>query len=143
MRQNTCSPRASLPFQCFHTCTAPGRDHSNAVLFVRGANHRRLRIELVTFPQHEPVAISMKYTGTSSGIHRYESQINIDSGTNFQRYCFKVALLSGSDDNEELMVQDVVWYSSLGMSRERPLLQHCFAYELFNTHPQWAPDLIC
>lgn len=143
MRQNTSSQRASLPFQCFHTCAAPGRDHSSAVLFVRGANHRRLRIELVTFPQHEPVAVLMKYTGSSSGIHRYVSSINIDSGTNFQRYCFKVALLTLPDDNDQQQVQDVVWYSSLGMSRERPLLQHCFAYELFNTHPQWAPNLIC
>ena len=143
MRQNTSSPRASLPFQCFHTCAAPVLDFSSAVLFVRGANHKRLRIELVTFPQHEPVATLMEYTGSSSGIHRYVSHISIDSGTNFQRYCFKIALLTPPAEGEEQVTQDVVWYSSLGMSRERPLLQHCFAYELFNTHPQWAPDLVC
>lgn len=145
MRQNTSSPRQTLPFQCFHTCTGPGHDQSSAVLFVRGANHRRLRIDLVSFPQHEPVFDSMKYIGSSSGIHRYSCPISIDSGANFQRYCFKIALLSPEDPEglTSQKIQDVVWYSSLGMSRERPLLQHCFAYELFNTHPQWATDIIC
>ncbi len=137
MRQNTTSPRACLPFQCFHTCTAPGRDHNSAVLFVRGANHKRLQIHLITFPQHEIVRSPMTYGGTSSGIHRFTANINVDSGANLQRYAFKIALL-----NDELKIIDVVWYSSLGMSRERPLLQHCFAYELFNTHPTWALDLI-
>ncbi|HAR80756.1 MAG TPA: hypothetical protein DCR21_07995 [Succinivibrionaceae bacterium] len=138
MRQNTSSPRASLPFQCFHTCTAPGTDHNIAVLFVRGTNHKRLKISLVTFPQHAVDRKEMSYNGTSFGIHRYSSPITVDNGANFQRYCFKIALL----DAEQKII-DVVWYSSLGMSRERPLLQHCFAFELFNSHPQWAPDLIC
>lgn len=137
MRQNTSSPRTSLPFQCFHTCTAPGRDHSTAVLFVRGAHHKRLAISLVTFPQHEPVRAPMKYTGSSYGIHRYVAPITMDSGVNFQRYCFRVALL-----DQENSIIDVVWYSSLGMSRERPLLRHCFACEIFSTHPQWAPNMI-
>ena len=137
MRQNTTSLRPCLPFQCFHTCAAPGQNHNSTVLFVRGANHQRLRIHLITFPQHEIVRTLMNYTGTSSGIHRFVTQINIDSGANLQRYAFKIALL-----NEEKQIIDVVWYSSLGMSRERPLLQHCFAYELFNTHPTWALDLI-
>lgn len=137
MRQNTTSLRPCLPFQCFHTCAAPGRTHNSAVLFVRGANHERLRIHLITFPQHEIVRTPMDYTGTSSGIHRFVTPINIDSGANLQRYAFKIALL---DDQKQII--DVVWYSSLGMSRERPLLQHCFAFELFNTHPTWALDLI-
>ncbi len=138
MRQNTSSPRPSLPFQCFHTCTAPGRDHSVAVLFVRGAAHQRLNISLVSFPQHEPVRVPMTYTGSSSGIHRFEAHITIDNGTNYQRYCFKVVLL-----DSEGGPADTVWYSSLGMSRERPLLRHCFAFELFNTHPAWAAEAIC
>ncbi|MCR5535821.1 MAG: hypothetical protein K6F05_00225 [Succinivibrio sp.] len=137
MRQNTNSPRASLPFQCFHTCTAPGRDHSTAVLFVRGAHHKRLQIHLVTFPLQEPVRTAMKYTGSSYGIHRFVSPIDMDRGTNFQRYCFKIALL-----DEQQQIIDVVWYSSLGMSRERPLLRHCFAFELFSTHPDWSTDMI-
>ena len=59
MRQNTSSPRACLPFQCFHTSTGPGLLGNIAVLYVRGANHKRLRISLVTFPQHEPVLAQM------------------------------------------------------------------------------------
>lgn len=143
MRQNTSSPRQCLPFQCFHTSTGPGRLQNHAVLYVRGANHKRLKISLVTFPQHEPVLSLMSYTGSSSGIHRYSCQMDIGNGVNFQRYCFRICLLSLPDEDGNQTAQDVVWYSSLGMSREIPLLQHCFAYEVFNTHPQWAPDLIC
>lgn len=146
MRQNTSSPRACLPFQCFHTCTAPGQDHRTAVLFARGAAHRRLRVNLVTFPQHEPVRVIMNYGGSSSGIHRFTAPIGIDSSSNFQRYCFKIELLAPGTDplsTDSAGVLDSVWYSSLGMSRERPLLQHCFAFEVFNTHPQWVPKLIC
>lgn len=143
MRQNTSSPRQSLPFQCFHTCTGPGRLQNLAILYVRGANHRRLRVSLVTFPQHEPVAVDMSYSGSSSGIHRFVCPMNIDSGANFQRYCFRIVLLSLPENGKESEALDKVWYSSLGMSREIPLLQHCFAFELFNTHPEWAPDLVC
>ena len=49
MRQNTSSPRACLPFQCFHTSTGPGRLSNSAVLYVRGANHKRLRICLAMY----------------------------------------------------------------------------------------------
>ena len=143
MRQNTSSPRACLPFQCFHTSTGPGRLSNSAVLYVRGANHKRLRICLATFPLHEPVLKAMSYTGSSSGIHRYSCPMDAGGGLNFQRYCFRISLLSSHDEGGDQEAQDVVWYSSLGMSREIPLLQHCFAYEAFNTHPQWAPDLIC
>lgn len=139
MRQNTSSSRACLPFQCFHTSTASGQENNHAVLFVRGANHERLNIRIVTFPWHEPVMSIMKYTGTTSGIHRFISASRIDKGPNLLRYCFKIELLS---PKEPRAVQDVVWYSSLGMSRERPLLQHCFAYEFFSTHPQWAPETV-
>ena len=66
MRQNTSSQRASLPFQCFHTCTAPGVDASNAELFVRGVNHSRLKIWIVSFSQNEDVKNPMTYSGSYS-----------------------------------------------------------------------------
>lgn len=138
MRQNTSSPRQSLPFQCFHTCTAPGVDSNNAVLFVRGANHKRLKISIVSFSQNEDVPTPMTYTGSCSGIHRFEAPLKTDKSQNLLTYYFKIALLS----NEDGKVEDVVWYSSLGMSREPPLMQHCYSIELFNTHPQWAIDSI-
>ena len=60
-----------------------------------------------------------------------------DKSQNLLTYYFKIALTDKEDN-----VTDVVWYSSLGMSREPPLMQHCYALELFNTHPQWAIDSI-
>ncbi len=137
MRQNTSSPRTNLPFQCFHTCTAPGDNHKFTVLFVRGASPKRLSAKLVAFPQNEPVRVDMLYTGSKAGIHRFVAQIPLDEGANLQRYSFKIALLN---DKQETI--DVVWYSSLGMSREPPLLQHCFAFELNDVHPSWVKDLI-
>lgn len=137
MRQNTSSPRASLPFQCFHTCTAPDVSHTNAVLFVRGANHSRLKISIVTFTENEDHQNLMTYTGSYSGIHRFEAPLCADKSRNLFIYYFKIALM-----NEENKVVDVVWYSSLGMSREPPLMQHCYSIEFFNPHPQWALDSI-
>lgn len=138
MRQNLTLQRANLPFQCFHTCTAPGNNHRVTVLFVRGASPLRLRALLTAYPQQEPYRVEMMYTGSKSGIHRFVAHIPIDEGANLQRYSFKISLL-----NKEQEICDVVWYSSLGMSREPPLLQHCFAFELDDHHPQWAKDLIC
>lgn len=137
MRQNTSSPRASLPFQCFHTCSAPGTDPTHAVLFVRGANHNRLKIWIATFSQNEDVSNTMTYTGSCSGIHRFEAPLTADKSQNLLTYYFKICLTDMEGNTE-----DVVWYSSLGMSREPPLKQHCYALELFNTHPQWAIDSI-
>ena len=137
MRQNTTTPRQTLPFQCFHTCTAPRVESSNAVLFVRGANHNRLKISIVSFSQNEDVPTPMTYAGSYSGIHRFEAPLKTDKSQNLLTYYFKIALLS-----KEGKVEDVVWYSSLGMSREPPLMQHCYSIELFNTHPQWAIDSI-
>ena len=137
MRQNTSSPRANLPFQCFHTCTAPGTNHETVVLYVRGANPHRLSCKLVSFPQHEPKRVEMRYIGSKSGIHRFTANISVDEGDNFQWYCFKIILF-----NADRQITDVVWYSSLGMSRECPLLQHCFAFELRSRHPEWVKDLI-
>ncbi len=139
MRQNTSSPRPNLPFQCFHTCTAPSVNAETAVLFVRGANQKRLSCTLVAFPQHEFVQVKMNYTGSRAGIHRFEARMPFDEGSNLQFYCFKIAL-TGKDSQD---ISDVVWYSSLGMSRECPLQQHCFAFEKNPTHPQFVPDLIC
>lgn len=138
MRQNTSSPRTNMPFQCFHTSTAPGTDSKVVVLFVRGASHKRLNCRLVAFPQHEPVRLLMKYTGSRSGIHRFIANLPLDKGFNLQRYSFKISLF---DKNNE--VCDVVWYSSLGMSRESPLLQHCFAFSLKDHIPSWVRDTVC
>ena len=138
MRQNTTSPRPNLPFQCFHTCSAPAAIAEIAVLFVRGADQKRLRCTLAAFPQHDAVMVSMSYTGSRAGIHRYEARLPVDEGSNLQFYCFKIALLNADGDQ----VSDVVWYSSLGMSRETPLLQHCFAIEADSQHPDFVPDLI-
>lgn len=140
MRQNTSSQRASLPFQCFHTCTSPGMSSDkavNAVLFVRGAKHSRLKISIVNFSQNEDHRNPMTYTGSCFGIHRFEAPLVADKSQNLLTYYFKIALT-----DKEGNVTDVVWYSSLGMSREPPLMQHCYALELFNTHPQWAIDSI-
>lgn len=138
MRQNTSSPRTNLPFQCFHTCTAPSELHNRStVLFVRGANPSRLSIRLVAFPLHEPVRVEMLYTGSKSGIHRFSANLPIDEGSNIQRYCFKIILL-----NENRQSVDAVWYSSLGMSRECPLLAHCFAYNERDPNPSWLDNLI-
>ena len=137
MRQNTSSPRASLPFQCFHTCTAPNLASKVAVLFVRGANHNRLKISIATFSENEDHTTPMHYTGSCSGIHRFEAPLTADKSQNLLTYYFKIAL---KDENDNIV--DVVWYSSLGMSRETPLRQHCYAIELFNPHPQWAIDSI-
>lgn len=137
MRQNTSSQRSSLPFQCFHTCTAPHLSSKNAVLFVRGANHNRLEISIATFCQNEDLTTKMTYTGSCSGIHRFEAPLAADKSQNLLTYYFKIAL-----KDEEGKLVDVVWYSSLGMSREPPLMQHCYAIELFNPHPQWAIDSI-
>lgn len=137
MRQNTSSQRASLPFQCFHTCTAPGVDASNAELFVRGVNHSRLKIWIVSFSQNEDVKNPMTYSGSYSGIHRFVAPLNADKSHNLITYYFKIML----SDKDGVPV-DVVWYSSLGMSREPPLRQHCYVIELFNTHPQWAMDSV-
>ncbi|MGN0914987.1 MAG: alpha-amylase family glycosyl hydrolase [Succinivibrio sp.] len=139
MRQNTSSQRATLPFQCFHTCSAPDVSTTNAVLFVRGANHNRLKISIVTFSQNEDHRNPMNYTGSFSGIHRFEAPLTLgnDKSQNLVTYYFKIALC----DNDGKVV-DVVWYSSLGMSREPPLMQHCYAIEMFNTHPQWAIDTV-
>ena len=137
MRQNTSSPRASLPFQCFHTCTAPNIASKVAVLFVRGANHNRLKISIATFSENEDHTTPMHYTGSCSGIHRFEAPLTADKSQNVLTYYFKIAL---KDENDNIV--DVVWYSSLGMSREPPLRQHCYAIELFNPHPQWAIDSI-
>ncbi len=137
MRQNTTSPRTNLPFQCFHTSTAPKDNDKNTVLFVRGASPKRLKAVLTAFPNHEPVRVDMVYTGSRSGIHRFEAQIPLDEGTNLQRYSFEILLHNTAGE-----IIDVVWYSSLGMSRESPLLQHCFAFELKDAHPSWAPDMI-
>ena len=76
MRQNTSSPRSNLPFQCFHTCTAPGTNHKTVVLYVRGANPRRLSCKLVSFPQHEPKRVEMLYIGSKSGIHRFTAKLS-------------------------------------------------------------------
>ena len=138
MRQNTSSPRNCLPFQCFHTCTAPGNNHKVTVLFVRGASPARLKAQLVAFPLNEPVRVDMLYTGSRAGIHRFVAQVPLDEGASVQRYSFKISLL----DKESGQICDVVWYSSLGMSRECPLLQHCFAFELNARHPQWVKDLV-
>ncbi|WP_277296623.1 alpha-amylase family glycosyl hydrolase [Succinatimonas hippei] len=137
MRQNTSSPRSNLPFQCFHTCTAPGTNHKTVVLYVRGANPRRLSCKLVSFPQHEPKRVEMLYIGSKSGIHRFTAKLTVDEGDNFQWYCFKISLLNSSSQTT-----DVVWYSSLGMSRECPLIHHCFAFELNASHPSWVKDLV-
>ena len=140
MRQNTSSQRATLPFQCFHTCTAPGMSTNNtvnAVLFVRGANHNRLKISIVNFTQYEDHKNPMTYTGSCSGIHRFEAPLYADKSQNLLTYYFKIMLT-----DKEGNVKDVVWYSSLGMSREPPLMQHCYALEIFNTHPQWALDAV-
>lgn len=138
MRQNTSSPRTNLPFQCFHTCTAPTELHNpDTVLFVRGASSKRLSIKLVAFPQHEPVRIEMLYTGSKAGIHRFAAHLPIDEGSNIQRYCFKISLL-----NNNYQVVDVVWYSSLGMSRECPLLSHCFAFNEHDPAPTWIENLV-
>jgi len=137
MRQNTISQRASLPFQCFHTSTAPGEDASNVVIFVRGANHKRLKISLITFYQNENMEALMNYTGSYSGIHRFVAPLTTDNSSNLQTYYFKLCLL-----DENGVVCDVVFYSSLGMSREPPLMQHCYAVELYNSHPQWAMDSV-
>lgn len=139
MRQNTTSPRPNLPFQCFHTCTAPDANAENVVLFVRGAAASRLDCLLASFAQHEPAFTTMRYTGSRSGIHRFEAPLPFDEGSNMQFYGFKILL--HSQDGES--VTDAVWYSSLGMSRECPLLQHCFAIEKENQHPGFVPDLIC
>ncbi|MCR5084815.1 MAG: hypothetical protein K6A65_04870 [Succinivibrionaceae bacterium] len=136
MRQNTTSARGTLPFQCFHTCAAPGSNLSSKTLFVRGVEPQCLGVELVSFPEHEPLFTPMECTGERHGIYRFDATMGVDLGSNLQRYCFKVALLRKGS------VADVVWYSSLGMSRECPLLQHCFAFELRNSHPEWAFDLI-
>ena len=138
MRQNTSSPRNCLPFQCFHTCTAPGNNHKVTVLFVRGASPARLKAQLVAFPLNEPVRVDMLYTGSRAGIHRFVAQVPLDEGASVQRYSFKISLL----DKESGQICDVVWYSSLGMSRECPLLQHCFAFELNSAHPAWTEDLV-
>ena len=85
MRQNTSSQRATLPFQCFHTCTAPGMSTNNtvnAVLFVRGANHNRLKISIVNFTQYEDHKNPMTYTGSCSGIHRFEAPLYADKSQN-------------------------------------------------------------
>ncbi len=137
MRQNTSSQRASLPFQCFHTSAALGTDSTNAVLFVRGANHNRLKIWVVTFSQNEDVRNPMTYTGSYSGIHRFEAPLTEDKSNNLLTYYFKIALTDAQGE-----IVDVVWYSSLGMSREPPLMQHCYAVELYNKHPQWATDSV-
>ncbi len=137
MRQNTSSPRTNLAFQCFHTCTAPSANNEVSVLFVRGVSPKRISCRLVSYPQHEPVRKEMLYTGSRSGIHRFVSHIELDEGTTLQHYCFKITLF-----NSEGQIADVVWYSSLGMSREAPLLQHCFAFESSNNHPTWAADTI-
>ena len=63
--------------------------------------------------------------------------LTVDEGDNFQWYCFKISLLNSSSQTT-----DVVWYSSLGMSRECPLIHHCFAFELNARHPQWVKDLV-
>ena len=139
MRQNTTSPRPNLPFQCFHTCAAPDGTAETSVLFVRGANQKRLQCTLMAFPQHEGVPVQMTYTGSRFGIHRFEAKMPLDESSNLQFYCFKISLLSPDSES----VSDAVWYSSLGMSRECPLLQHCFAFERENTHPDFVPDLIC
>ncbi len=138
MRQNLTLQRANLPFQCFHTCTAPGNNHRVSVLFVRGASPLRLRAVLTAYPRQEPYRVEMLYTGSKAGIHRFAAQIPIDEGASLQRYSFKISLL-----NKQKEICDVVWYSSLGMSREPPLLQHCFAFELDDHHPGWVKDLIC
>lgn len=140
MRQNTSSPRSSLPFQCFHTCTSPGMESTqnvNAVLFVRGANHSRLKISIVNFSSNEDHRNPMTYTGSCSGIHRFEAPLTADKSQNLLTYYFKIALT-----DKDGKITDVVWYSSLGMSREPPLMQHCYAIEMFNTHPQWALDSV-
>lgn len=82
MRQNTTTPRQTLPFQCFHTCTAPRVESSNAVLFVRGANHNRLKISIVSFSQNEDVPTPMTYAGSYSGIHRFEAPLKTDKSQN-------------------------------------------------------------
>ena len=82
MRQNTSSPRASLPFQCFHTCTAPNLASKVAVLFVRGANHNRLKISIATFSENEDHTTPMHYTGSCSGIHRFEAPLTADKSQN-------------------------------------------------------------
>lgn len=138
MRQNTSSPRVNLPFQCFHTSTAPGGDFKVAVLFVRGANPKRLKCTLVPFIDHEPFKIPMKYVGSMYDIHRFEALIPRDESTNLQLYSFSITLF---DTNLDQIV-DIVWYSSLGISREYPLLQHCFSYEHREKRPQFAKDLI-
>ena len=138
MRQNTSSPRGNLPFQCFHSSSAPFKDPKETILFVRGAKPSRLICHLVAFPQREPVAVKMHYTGSRSGIHRFSAPLPVDTGFNLQRYSFKISLL-----NPASQICDVVWYSSLGMSRETPLLQHCFAFNLNETSPAWARNLIC
>ena len=137
MRQNTSSQRPSLPFQCFHTCTAPSTDSSDAVLFVKGANHQRLKIWIITFSQNEDIKNPMIYNGTFSGIHRFDAPLKADKSHNLLTYYFKIALLDAEGNTV-----DVVWYSSLGMSRELPLRQHCYAIELYNQHPQWANKAI-
>lgn len=139
MRQNTTSPRPNLPFQCFHTCTAPDANAETCVLFVRGAEPSRLECLLAAFPELEAVFTPMRYTGSRSGIHRFEADLPFDEGSNLQFYGFKIILKSKDGD----AVTDAVWYSSLGMSRECPLLQHCFAIERVNQHPDFVPDLIC
>ncbi len=138
MRQNTSSPRTNLPFQCFHTCTAPAANAETAVLFVRGADPKRLTCTLVAFPQHEPIAVTMRYTGSRSGIHRFEAAMPNAEGANLQFYSFKISLTHALNGT----ISDVVWYSSLGMSRECPLLQHCFAFEVQPHHPDFVPDLV-
>lgn len=139
MRQNTSTPRSNLPFQCFHTCTAPSELHNrNIILFVRGTSAHRLSVKLVVFPQHVPQRLEMLYTGSRYGIHRFATTMPLDEGSNIQRYCFKIALL-----NDLRLGIDAVWYSSLGISRERPLLSHCFAYNRYDSPASWSEDMIC
>lgn len=138
MRQNTSSARGTLPFQCFHTCTAPQADGHKVVLFVRGVSPSRLKVLLVAFPQHEAVHTAMTYAGSRAGIHRFEAELPLDMGSNQQFYSFKICLFNAAGSQV-----DVVWYSSLGMSRECPLFQHCFSFERDNKHPEFVPDLIC
>lgn len=138
MRQNTSSPRTNLPFQCFHTCTAPNTNYSHAILFMRGASPKRLKASLVAWLQNNPVTVDMEYTGSKSGIHRFQCQIPIDNGVNLQFYSFKIMLL---DSNQKII--DLVWYSSLGMSREPPLQHHCFAFMQNDLHPKWIEKTHC
>ena len=124
MRQNTSSPRSNLPFQCFHTCTAPGTNHKTVVLYVRGANPRRLSCKLVSFPQHEPKRVEMLYIGSKSGIHRFTAKLTVDEGDNFQWYCFKISLLytrgagvateGGAGEGESLFQREALFMEGPG-----------------------------